>query len=571
MKPLNLDNRPCSPISSNCVIWQGPDIPCIKLCSGDTISDVVFKLATELCAIMDQLNVSNYDLSCFNLTACPPEDFQALIQFLITKICELNGISPDDPKSSGCPDCVVSVATCLRDTDSTLPSTIQLIDYVQLIATKLCAIISEIDSINEQISVINFTLVDLQFQIDNLPVYELPSFTVDCILSGSQPLDVIVQTLMNDNALGYCSLLGSTGIPADINTAVLSQCIADTDQPLAALPAVNTFSAYYSGSWVNAVSLGADPTLANAVNNIWISICDMYNYLSNLDTGITVQDTTTVNLTYTSGTLTAAVQDTGWVYLDGFDYIPASNIAGKPSVRRIGNILYFRGTIIVPLESDGAALVWNYSLSPNIDTYFNTPVDPDPATLTVAPYTGPGGVTTNNPGNLQFNNGNSVIPTSVLPAGYVIDKNYQSAAGWKVAYRTISVGSFTTILTTLFSQVITATGALSLGLIKDAEEGVMQGSTSAFDTSHLNYIISHVVQEEYVPQFKTGTNIVHSKPTSAGAANLNLDFPAGTYPFSCNANDEDEVGGFTQRLDGLTAFISPCDPTIPTPNPCIPS
>ena len=210
-------------------------------------------------------------------------------------------------------------------------------------------------------------------------------------------------------------------------------------------------------------------------------------------------------------------------------------------------------------------------MSPNIDTYFNTPVDPDPATLTVAPYTGPGGVTTNNPGNLQFNNGNSVIPTSVLPAGYVIDKNYQSAAGWKVAYRTISVGSFTTILTTLFSQVITATGALSLGLIKDAEEGVMQGSTSAFDTSHLNYIISHVVQEEYVPQFKTGTNIVHSKPTSAGAANLNLDFPAGTYPFSCNANDEDEVGGFTQRLDGLTAFISPCDPTIPTPNPCIPS
>ena len=83
MKPLNLDNSPCSPISSNCVIWQGPDIPCIKLCTGDTVSDVIFKLATELCTIIDQLNVSNYDLSCFNLTACPPEDFQALIQFLI--------------------------------------------------------------------------------------------------------------------------------------------------------------------------------------------------------------------------------------------------------------------------------------------------------------------------------------------------------------------------------------------------------------------------------------------------------------------------------------------------------
>jgi hypothetical protein len=269
------------------VIWQGPDIPCIKLCSGDTISDVVFKLATELCAIMDQLNVSNYDLSCFNLSACPPEDFQALIQFLITKICELNGISPDDPKSSGCPDCVVSVATCLIENGQT---TMQLIDYVQLIATKLCALIAEIESINEQISVINFTLTDLQFQIDNLPVYELPSFEVDCILSGDQPLDAIVEALMNDAASGYCSLLGSTGQPADINTAVLTQCITDTDQPLSALPAINTFSAYYSGSWVNAVDLGADPTLANAVNNIWIAICDMYTYLSNLTQSTTVVD-----------------------------------------------------------------------------------------------------------------------------------------------------------------------------------------------------------------------------------------------------------------------------------------
>ena len=41
MKPLNLDNSPCSPISSNCIVWQGPDIPCIHLCTGDTISDVV--------------------------------------------------------------------------------------------------------------------------------------------------------------------------------------------------------------------------------------------------------------------------------------------------------------------------------------------------------------------------------------------------------------------------------------------------------------------------------------------------------------------------------------------------
>jgi hypothetical protein len=39
----------CTPISSNCVIWQGPDIPCINICNGATVSDVVAMLAQEVC------------------------------------------------------------------------------------------------------------------------------------------------------------------------------------------------------------------------------------------------------------------------------------------------------------------------------------------------------------------------------------------------------------------------------------------------------------------------------------------------------------------------------------------
>lgn len=278
MKPLNLDNKPCSPISSNCVIWQGPDIPCIKLCTGDTVSDVVFKLATELCTIMDQLNVSNYDLACFDLASCTPQTFQELLQFLINQICAALGVTPTDTKVSGCPDCVVSVAPCFVQGTQT---TMQLVDYVQLIGNRICSIIDEITAINNQITTINATLVDLQYQIDNLPVYTLPEIPVDCILGpGNHPLDTILDALMNDDVLGYCALLAATGTPAEINSAVLSQCIADGDQPLAALPAVNTFSAYYAGSWVAAPALGASPTVANAINNAWIAICDIYNYLS---------------------------------------------------------------------------------------------------------------------------------------------------------------------------------------------------------------------------------------------------------------------------------------------------
>jgi hypothetical protein len=43
----------------------------------------------------------------------------------------------------------------------------QLTDYVQMIANRVCSIVLEIASINSQISVINNTLNDLQTQIDN--------------------------------------------------------------------------------------------------------------------------------------------------------------------------------------------------------------------------------------------------------------------------------------------------------------------------------------------------------------------------------------------------------------------
>jgi hypothetical protein len=89
MKPLNLDNQNCSPISSNCVVWEGPDMPCIKLCKGDTISDVIAELANKLCALFDSLDATVYDTTCLELTR-QPKTTQELIQVLINKICDLS-------------------------------------------------------------------------------------------------------------------------------------------------------------------------------------------------------------------------------------------------------------------------------------------------------------------------------------------------------------------------------------------------------------------------------------------------------------------------------------------------
>ncbi len=583
MKPLNLDNRPCSPISSNCVIWQGPDIPCIKLCTGDTVSDVVFKLATELCTIMDTLKITNYDLSCFNLTACPPDDFQKLIQLIIDKVCALENINNSESTSTGtprsaratCPDCVVTVAPpFVMGTQTTM----QLVEYVNAIGDKITSIINEILNLQVQIDGLNIRVTTIESTVP--PVYTLPSISTGCLQSyivgnpATAGIDIVLNALLNDANVGYCALKGATGEPAEISAAVQSQllCITDLTQPLAALPTITTFSAYYAGTWVQDGDLS---TAANAINNIWITLCDLYTYVSNFNVNINVQDTNTVNLTFSSGVLSADVQDTGWVKLVGFDTY-MNDTAGTqyeyPQVRRIGNLLHFKGNVVVPLaETTSALRPWLYTTTVN-----NYEEDPSTgnATTIVTPYQGTGGVILNSFGSIQFNrngagNAESVIPTAVIPAGYQLDGGYSHPSGFVHARRDIKIGANTsTMLSSLFRVSISQTGILSFSLVKNSEESFINTSNDAFDTSHLNYIISHVVSGESVPQFKTGTNIVHSL-AGGGTSDLNLDFPAAyTYPFTCNANDETEVGGFVLSITGLSAFISPCGTLIPTPTPC---
>jgi hypothetical protein len=292
MKPLNLDNSPCSPISSNCVIWQGPDLACIKLCKGDTVSDVVAKLATELCTILDQLNVDNYDLTCFNSSACPPVDFQALIQFLISHICALENtnvvtvttLNPTNttetiyptktPQSSTCPDCVVSIAPCFVIGTQT---TMQLTDYVTMIAERVCGLIDTINTQQIQINNIDGRVTALENVVPT--PFTLPSIIVNCTLSATvlggiaYPIDTVLNALINDSGNGYCSLISSTGLPADLFSAVSSQCISSSSPTLTNAPV--PFGTEYLGTWVNTPT-----TVANSITNLWISLCDIYTYLS---------------------------------------------------------------------------------------------------------------------------------------------------------------------------------------------------------------------------------------------------------------------------------------------------
>jgi hypothetical protein len=275
----------CNPISSNCVIWQGPDIPCINLCKGDSVSDVTAKVAEQLCTLLDQTNVSTFDITCFNPVCPNPKDFHDLIQLLIDRICALNGIPVTPGGGAGCPDCVVPVAQCLQRPDAlgNITATLQLRDYVILIGNEICSSLT--------------TITGLQSQIDSLDTRVTAIETNCCIPGGGggggselvMPASVCLNTPDGTPVVDYlvaldtafCALQTSSGSPNDTNTALSYKCINGTDT----LPGG-------TGIWNSIPGWIDSPTnLAQAVQDLWLIACEQNDTIINLNQDLeTLQD-----------------------------------------------------------------------------------------------------------------------------------------------------------------------------------------------------------------------------------------------------------------------------------------
>ncbi len=136
LKPLNAASETCNPISSNCVIWQGPDIECLDLCKGDTISMVIFKLACLVCSLKDDLDVDNYDITCWDLDKCDiPHTYKDFIQIVIDKICALEALLGDEEEITPIGEQIITVATCFS---AELGPTATLANYLAAIGQKVC-------------------------------------------------------------------------------------------------------------------------------------------------------------------------------------------------------------------------------------------------------------------------------------------------------------------------------------------------------------------------------------------------------------------------------------------------
>lgn len=302
----NTAEKGCSPVSSNCVVWQGPDLSCISLCKGDTISDVTYKVATQLCTIKNELDLTDLDLSCLlnfcaTVNPAPTEKtLSAVLEFIIDKVCCLNSIVENIDLSSSYVEPTLTLPSCLQYTDQNTNQLITVLEHNQYtlrLANQFCVLKSTVDGHTTQISSLDTRVTVLE----NEPDPTLPLVTPSCLLVPGQTTEInaLVEALETD----FCNIKASLGSSSNITTAVAQQC--------ANLGAANALGSAGTMSQITGWQPVAG-TLAYSFQNLWLTVCDLRTAVGQIQQALDLNDCAKFTLDFT----VSASNDRAQVYID---------------------------------------------------------------------------------------------------------------------------------------------------------------------------------------------------------------------------------------------------------------
>lgn len=297
----------CDNISSNCVVWQGPDIACIDLCTGDTISDVTAKLATKVCDLITNgvdanPNLAGLDLTCLNIAGKTPTELVPVLQEMVNSICANTGTGQTPTKSSSLSSTtqttdslpIMTLPACLQYNDANgNPVTVLRLDlFASLIANQVCSNL-------QSIQLINTTLTSYDTRISTLEACVLPCSGVvaekqvipTCIINVGKLTDVSVLLLALETR--FCALESAVGLPSAINSAITQTDI------IGSYATLSTTGTYGSTTGYN----NSPSTLAQSMQNAWIVIDDLYDAIVSIQTNCCPTGCDNVTFAYTTSNI----------------------------------------------------------------------------------------------------------------------------------------------------------------------------------------------------------------------------------------------------------------------------
>jgi len=325
MIPTNSSNKlstGCDPVSSNCVIWQGPDLPCINLCNGDTISDVIALLAQELCDIIDAActcdpNINEVVTGCLLADGAPAfTTLDELLNAMIAYMCDKDNFPNSEWVTTQVP---LGCLDYFNEDDQAMQGTLSVEEFLKYLAAEVCKLTSSVHIIEQQINTIFLELEELSsnfpLQIPDINIAPTCVYVQNELPGGSSVVTIAVWAVAIETA--FCKLRNNVGTEADVQTAISSVCVLG-NQPM--LSNLGDYGEPTTGEWFSPVT-----NLAQGQTNIWKILCDMYLAVSDIKDNCC--DTACGDIEY--GYVTSMVYDgTGAVSAINFNFTPTFVPAG---------------------------------------------------------------------------------------------------------------------------------------------------------------------------------------------------------------------------------------------------
>ncbi len=280
-------NTNCTPISSSCVIWNGPKITCIDQCQNESIEDIVYRLSQVICSLT---NITSLDCNCndkvtsqifncyntdqsintgipsYTLTTeqllesiftnfiCTQGEYEISYQDVLDKIYFTNQPLP--------------LENCLQyEEDNQTITELTYDQYILLLAQWVCDLYDTLVTQQSDITTVQNDILVIQEWINNYAEPTKITITSGCASSANPGETVNIDTAFEAFEAHYCDYISILGNTTEWSTAMSAMCpnlatepqMQDLDLDMEDLP-----------NWITNPN-----TVAENYNNLWLTVCDL--------------------------------------------------------------------------------------------------------------------------------------------------------------------------------------------------------------------------------------------------------------------------------------------------------
>lgn len=271
--PINQNNNSNVNLSGKAVKWDGPNIPCLDLCTGDTVTSVLYKMGTRVCELVaDYEDLATLDFQCIiDLCTDCPQDYsiKTIIQLLLDNDCKLKDLITslenqiNNVENGGIVlnlnlKCVeVELAKICRDTTN-----YTINDLLQCLINIICDNELEITDYGARILALEQLVCSLQ-DVVVAGEYTEPDIDVSCITGNPAPDNLIHNEATTLIAQTACDIREDLGASADVDNAIAQSCLTDF--------------------LTNPDIIQSPQNLAQDEKNKWVVICEVLDRLRDIE------------------------------------------------------------------------------------------------------------------------------------------------------------------------------------------------------------------------------------------------------------------------------------------------